>query len=96
MRDSGSVPAAAACIACARPISAPSSVTAEFNAMFCALNGATWTPSRASHLHNPAVTTLLPASEEVPAMSRAPFTGVSFAAGGVLRTPLRHRTKSTG
>jgi hypothetical protein len=42
------------------------------------------------------VTTLLPASEEVPAMSRAPFTGVSFAAGGVLRTPLRHRTKSTG
>ena len=38
---SGSIPHAAACIACARPISAPVGVTVEFSDMFCALNGAT-------------------------------------------------------
>jgi hypothetical protein len=74
MAASGSIPAAAACIAWARPISAPSAVTAELSAMFCALNGATATPCRASHRHSPATSTLLPASEDVPATSNAPVT----------------------
>lgn len=39
--------------------------------MFCALNGATRTPWRASQRQMPAVTTLLPASEVVPATSSA-------------------------
>src|SRR6202035_3243950 len=81
---SGSTPAAAACIAWARPISAPSAVTAEFSAMFCALNGATRTPCLASHRHSPATRTLLPASEEVPATRRAPFTGPRLAPPGHL------------
>src|SRR4051794_374549 len=38
--------------------------------MFCALNGATRRPCRASHRQIPAVTTLLPASDVVPATSR--------------------------
>src|SRR3954471_9874082 len=38
--------------------------------MFCALNGATRRPCRASHRQTPAVTTLLPASDVVPATSR--------------------------
>ena len=37
----GGIIAASACIACARPISSPSSVIYEFNAMFWDLNGAT-------------------------------------------------------
>ena len=37
----GASPAACACSACARPISPPSTVTAELSAMFCGLNGAT-------------------------------------------------------
>ena len=69
---SGSMPAAAACMAWARPISAPSRVTTEFSDMFCALNGATLTPRRASQRQIPAVTTLLPASDVVPATS-SPF-----------------------
>ena len=40
--------------------------------MFCALNGATDTPRRASSRHSPATSTLLPASEVQPATSRAP------------------------
>ncbi len=71
----GSMPAAAACMTCARPISAPSMVTNEFRDMFCALNGATFTPCRASHRHSPATSTLLPASEAVPATSSVPRTG---------------------
>ncbi len=70
---SGATPAAAACMAWARPISNPSWVTTELSAMFCALNGATRTPWRCSHRHSPAVTTDLPASEWVPATSSAPF-----------------------
>ena len=68
---SASTPAAAACMACARPISArrPAGTTAEFSDMFCALKGATRTPCRASHRQIPAVTTLFPASELVPATS---------------------------
>ena len=41
MAASGGIPAASACTTCARPISAPSAVIDEFNAMFCDLNGAT-------------------------------------------------------
>ena len=44
MAASGSTPAAAACSAWARPISAPLAVTAELLAMFWALKGATRTP----------------------------------------------------
>ena len=40
--------------------------------MFCALKGATLTPCRTSHRQIPAVTTLLPASEVVPATSSPP------------------------
>ena len=45
--------------------------------MFWALNGATRTPCRASERHSPAVSTLFPASEVVPATSSPPFTGRS-------------------
>jgi hypothetical protein len=68
----GSSPAARACIAWARPISPPSTVTAELLDMFCALNGATRTPRRASHRQSPATNTLFPASDDVPATSNAP------------------------
>jgi hypothetical protein len=68
----GSSPQACACIACARPISPPSPVTTELFDMFCALNGATATPRRASHRHTPATSALLPASDVVPATSNAP------------------------
>ena len=78
MSATGSIPAAAACIAWARPISAPSRVTNEFSDMFCALNGATFTPCRASHRHNPATSTLLPASEPVPATSSVPRTDAGY------------------
>ncbi|GAA2683538.1 hypothetical protein GCM10010412_069360 [Nonomuraea recticatena] len=74
MSASGSSPAACACIACARPISAPSAVTKELSDMFCALYGATRTPCLASQRQMPAVTTLFPASDVVPATSSAPFT----------------------
>src|SRR5579885_722434 len=66
------MPHAAACIAWARPISPPSGVTTELLDMFCALNGATDTPRRASHRQIPATSTLLPESEVVPATSSAP------------------------
>src|SRR5579875_3896129 len=79
-RTLGSRPAARAWIAWARPISPPSTVTAELLDMFCALNGATLTPRRASSRHNPATTTDLPASEVVPATSSAPVTLVRRAA----------------
>ena len=68
----GASPHACACIACARPISPPSTVTTELLLMFCALNGATATPRRASHRQIPATSALLPASEVVPATSTAP------------------------
>ena len=69
----GSIPHAAACIACARPISAPVGVTVEFSDMFCALNGATLTPCRVSQRQIAATVTLLPASEAVPVIRTAPF-----------------------
>ncbi|CAM5432165.1 hypothetical protein STANM309S_04968 [Streptomyces tanashiensis] len=69
IRAVGSTRAACACMACARPISAPSRVTKEFRDMFCPLNGATLMPCRTSQRQMPAVTTLLPASDVVPATS---------------------------
>ena len=65
---------AAAWNACARPISPPSSATAELLDMFCALNGATRTPRRRSQRQMPATSMLLPASEPVPA-TRIPLIG---------------------
>src|SRR5271155_1057966 len=73
-RTLGARPAARACIAWARPISPPSTVTAELFDMFCALNGATRMPLRASNRQSPATTTDFPASELVPATSSAPLT----------------------
>ena len=72
---SGSARAATAWTHCARPISRPSAVTIELFDMFCALNGATRTPRRASARHRPVVTTVLPASEVVPSTIRLPLTG---------------------
>ena len=54
--------------------------------MFWALNGATRTPCLASQRHSPAVSTLFPASEVVPATSRPPFTGGSRAGVGGWRS----------
>ena len=82
IRASGSMPAASACMAWARPISAPSGVTKELSDMFWALNGATRTPCRASQRHSPAVSTLFPASEVVPATSSPPLTGGPRPFGG--------------
>src|SRR6201990_1214837 len=73
-RTLGSRPAARACIAWARPISPPSTVTAELFDMFCALNGATRIPLRAKSRQSPATTIDFPASEVVPATSNAPLT----------------------
>jgi len=67
----GATPAAMACSACARPISPPSAVTAEFSAMFCGLNGATFSPRRDNTRAKPATSVLLPASEVVPCTIRA-------------------------
>ena len=90
-RTSAGIPQAAACIACARPISPPRpsgpTTTAELLDMFWALNGATRTPRRWSQRQMPAVTTLLPASEVVPATSRPPF----IAGAGDGRTRRRPR-----
>src|SRR5882757_27224 len=61
-------------MACARPISPPSVVTAELFDMFCALNGATRMPLRANSRHRPATTIDFPASDVVPATSSAPLT----------------------
>src|SRR5215217_3747499 len=72
-RTLGARPAARACMACARPISPPSTVTAELLDMFCALNGATRIPLRDNSLHRPATTIDFPASDVVPATSSAPL-----------------------
>src|SRR5215472_5771607 len=79
MAASAGTRAAAACIACARPISAPSGVTMELLDMFCALNGATRTPCLASHRQIPAVSTHLPASDAVPATSSDPLICATIA-----------------
>jgi hypothetical protein len=66
----GSMPAAMACSAWARPISPPSRVTALFRAMFCGLNGATFTPRCINSRHSAATTVVLPASDVVPCTIR--------------------------
>src|SRR5262245_60510600 len=73
-RTLGASPAARACMACARPISPPSVVTAELLDMFCALNGATRIPLRANSRHSPATIIDFPASDVVPATNSAPLT----------------------
>ena len=62
----GSRPQACACSAWARPISPPSTVTAEFSAIFCGLNGTTDDPARTRTRHKPVARTLFPASDVVP------------------------------
>ena len=66
MRTDGSIPAASACMTCARPISRPSLVIKEFSAIFCDLKGATRYPSCLKILHSPAASRLLPAFDMVP------------------------------
>ena len=69
----GATPAARACTAWARPISAPSGVTQELLDMFWDLKGATFSPRRDRLRHRAAATVLLPAWDEVPStmMARA-------------------------
>src|ERR1051325_4793975 len=62
----GAMPQAAACNACARPISLPSAQTAALLDIFCALNGATLMPRRAKIRHNAVTSRLLPAEELLP------------------------------
>ncbi len=66
MSTVGMTPAASAWTACARPISPPSGVTDALSAMFCALKGATRSPSWRKRRQSPAVTMLLPTDEAVP------------------------------
>jgi hypothetical protein len=66
----GSIPAAAVCIACERPISDPSGQTAALFDMFCALNGATRTPQPAKIRRRAAVSRLLPTDEIAPWIMR--------------------------
>ena len=70
MSTVGSMPAASACAACARPISPPSAVTAALSDMFCALNGATRTPARAKMRQRAAASRLLPTPDAVPCTIR--------------------------
>src|SRR6058998_227248 len=65
-RACGVVRAANACRYCARPISAPSGVTAALLLIFCALKGATHTPRFAKWRHRAVTTNDLPASLEQP------------------------------
>src|SRR5690242_7194745 len=73
----GSMPAAAAGTACARPISAPSPSTAAVLDMFCALKGATRTPLRAKARHSAAASRLLPAEELLP-WTISTLAGIAF------------------
>src|SRR2546425_2431256 len=70
MSTVGSTPAASACAAWARPISPPSIVTDEFNAMFCDLNGATRYPARAKRRQKAVARTDLPTADPVPWIMR--------------------------
>src|SRR2546422_1018299 len=65
-RACGVVRAANACRYCARPISAPSGVTAALLLIFCALKGATRTPRLARCRHRAVTRKDLPASLEQP------------------------------
>ncbi len=66
IRTEGSIPAASAWVTCARPISSPSDVANEFSAMFCALNGATFSPSCLKILQSAQQSVDLPTEEPVP------------------------------
>ncbi len=66
----GAILAASACTACALPNSPPSGVTNEFRDMFCALNGATRSPSCAKMRHNAVAIRDFPACEVVPCTIR--------------------------
>ena len=91
--DSGSARAANACTHCARPISAPSAVTIELFDMFCALNGATDSPRRAKARHSAVVTTVLPASEVVPATRRLPMPASCQRPGSARERPASRPTR---
>src|SRR5712692_3677451 len=79
IRACGVMRAARACRYCARPISAPSGVTAALLLMFCALKGATCTPRLARWRHRAVTTNDLPASLEQPMIMM----------GGAIRSLLR-------
>ena len=66
IRTEGAIPAASACITWARPISRPSFVIKEFNAIFWDLKGATRYPSCLKILQRPAARRLFPALDIVP------------------------------
>src|SRR5438128_4896047 len=71
---------ASACKACARPISRPSGVAAEFSDMFWALKGATRLPSSAKMRPIAAVNSDLPTCDAVPRIisARAPIRALPF------------------
>src|SRR5215510_6682263 len=87
----GSIPAACACIACARPISWPSRVAKELSDMFWALNGATLNPSCRKILHRAATVSDFPACDAVPKTINATlaivpysvYSGATFVRRGV-------------
>ena len=82
IRTSGSMPAAWAWTAWARPISSPSRVTKLFSAMFCPLKGAVRQPSWRKIRHNAAASRLFPAPDMVPCtiMHRAIYSTSFIAA----------------
>ena len=86
---SGSMPHAAACIACARPISAPDAVTVELSAMFCALNGATLTPWRFSQRQIAAVIDALAGVRRRPGDEQRPHRAAPAAASTAVARLMR-------
>ena len=74
----GSLPAARACVACARPISPPSGVTAALLLMFCDLNGADVQPAPGEARHNAVTSSDLPTFEPVPCSIRAAVFAVAI------------------
>ncbi len=81
MSISGSTPQAIACIACARPISPPSAVTAALLDMFCGLNGRTRRPWRAKWRHRPATSIDLPTFDPAPCTMIARATAARLPSG---------------
>lgn len=75
------------------PISWPDLVTAEFNAMFWALNGATERPRRASTRQRPAPIVDLPEFEDGPQIIRAGEREVMSGAGSTTPFPVRTSTR---
>src|SRR5712692_8840953 len=85
IRACGVMRAASACRYCARPISAPSGVTAALLLMFCALKGATRVPRLAKCRHRAVTTNDLPASLEQPMIMMGFATRLSLTVRRVLR-----------